>query len=128
MKECSIGDGVGNEGAGMEVPPNSLESWETKSTENFLVPHSSPKKRGIINIDPGRRNPWWRGGRRSCLFHFHFHFRSRKVKVESESFIAIIVCLVGILLSVLETGLCRKYSQNKCSKFQKPLEAVETWN
>ena len=45
---------------------------------------------------------------------------------ESESFIAIIVCLVGILLSVLETGLCRKYSQNKCSKFQKPLEAVET--
>ena len=25
MKECSIGDGVGNEGAGMEVPPNSLE-------------------------------------------------------------------------------------------------------
>ena len=23
MKECSIGDGVGNEGAGMEVPPNS---------------------------------------------------------------------------------------------------------
>ena len=30
---------------------------------------------------------------------------------ESESFIAIIVCLVGILLSVLETGLCRKYSQ-----------------
>ena len=47
---------------------------------------------------------------------------------ESESFIAIIVCLVGILLSVLETGLCRKYSQNKCSKFQKPLEAVETWS
>ena len=52
---------------------------------------------------------------------FHFHFRSRKVKVESESFIAIIVCLVEILLSVLETGLGRKYSQNKCSKFQKPL-------
>ena len=25
MKECSIGDGVGNEGAGMEVPPNSKE-------------------------------------------------------------------------------------------------------
>ena len=30
---------------------------------------------------------------------------------ESASFITIIVCLVGILLSVLETGLCRKYSQ-----------------
>ena len=45
---------------------------------------------------------------------------------ESVSFITIIVCLVGISLSVLETGLCRKYSQNKCSKFQKPLEAVET--
>ena len=40
---------------------------------------------------------------------------------ESGGFITIIVCLVGILLSVLETGLCRKYSQNKCSKFQKPL-------
>ena len=40
---------------------------------------------------------------------------------ESAGFITIIVCLVGILLSVLETGLCRKYSQNKCSKFQKPL-------
>ena len=25
MKECSIGDGVGNEGAGMKVPPNSKE-------------------------------------------------------------------------------------------------------
>ena len=25
MKECNIGDGVINEGAGMEVPPNSLE-------------------------------------------------------------------------------------------------------
>ena len=47
---------------------------------------------------------------------------------ESASFITIIVCLVGILLSVLETGLCRKYSQNKGSKFQKPLEAVETWS
>ena len=30
---------------------------------------------------------------------------------ESAGFITIIVCLVGILLSVLETGLCRKYSQ-----------------
>ena len=47
---------------------------------------------------------------------------------ESASFITIIVCLVGILLSVLETGLCRKCSQNKCSKLQKPLEAVETWS
>ena len=45
---------------------------------------------------------------------------------ESGGFITIIVCLVRILLSVLETGLSRKYSQNKCSKFQKPLEAVET--
>ena len=45
---------------------------------------------------------------------------------ESGGFITIIVCLVQILLSVLETGLSRKYSQNKCSKFQKPLEAVET--
>ena len=41
---------------------------------------------------------------------------------ESGGFITIIVCLVRILLSVLETGLSRKYSQNKCSKFQKPLE------
>ena len=40
---------------------------------------------------------------------------------ESECFITQIVCLVEILLSVLETGLGRKYSQNKCSKFQKPL-------
>ena len=31
---------------------------------------------------------------------------------ESASFITIIVYLVGIILSVLETGLCRKYSQN----------------
>ena len=37
---------------------------------------------------------------------------------ESASFITIIVCLVGILLSVLEIGLCRKYSQNKSSKFK----------
>ena len=47
---------------------------------------------------------------------------------ESESFITIIVCLVEILLSVLDTALWRKYSQNKYSKFQKPLEAVETWS
>ena len=47
---------------------------------------------------------------------------------ESLGFITINVCLVGILLSVLETGLCQKYSQNKCSKFQKPLEAVEIWS
>ena len=39
---------------------------------------------------------------------------------ENESFITIIVCLVGILLSLLNTALWRKYSQNKCSKFQKP--------
>ena len=37
---------------------------------------------------------------------------------ESESFIAIIVCLVGILLSVLETGLCRKYSQINVQNFK----------
>ena len=47
---------------------------------------------------------------------------------ESECFITIIVCLVEILLSVLDTALWRKYSQNKFSKFQKPLEAVETWS
>ena len=47
---------------------------------------------------------------------------------ESESFITIIICLVEILLSALDTALWRKYSQNKYSKFQKPLEAVETWS
>ena len=47
---------------------------------------------------------------------------------ESASFITIIVCLVEILLSVLDTALWRKYSQNKYSKFQKPLIAVETWS
>ena len=36
---------------------------------------------------------------------------------ESESFIAIIVCLVEILLSVLETGLSRKYSQINVQNF-----------
>ena len=36
---------------------------------------------------------------------------------ESASFITIIVCLVGILLSVLETGLCRKYSQINVQNF-----------
>ena len=40
---------------------------------------------------------------------------------ESECFITQIVCLVEILLSVLDTASWRKYSQNKCSKFQKPL-------
>ena len=30
--------------------------------------------------------------------------------------------------TVLETGLCRKYSQNVQKKIQKPLEAVETWS
>ena len=40
---------------------------------------------------------------------------------ESECFITQIVCLVGIILSVLDTALWQKYSQNKCSKFQKPL-------
>ena len=36
---------------------------------------------------------------------------------ESECFITQIVCLVGILLSVLETGLCRKYSQINVQNF-----------
>ena len=36
---------------------------------------------------------------------------------ESASFITIIVCLVGILLSVLETGLSRKYSQINVQNF-----------
>ena len=36
---------------------------------------------------------------------------------ESAGFITIIVCLVGILLSVLETGLCRKYSQINVQNF-----------
>ena len=31
MKECSIGDGVGNEGAGMEVPPNSKREGSSTS-------------------------------------------------------------------------------------------------
>ena len=84
------------------------------------------EKRGDHQHRSGEEEPLVERRRRLCLFLFHFHFRSRKVKVESESFIAIIVCLVEILLSVLETGLGRKYSQNKCSKFQKPLEAVET--
>ena len=35
---------------------------------------------------------------------------------ESAGFITIIVCLVGILLSVLETGLCRKYLQINVQK------------
>ena len=56
---------MANEGAGMEV-------------------HQT-RKEGIIIIDPGRRNPWWRGGRRRRHFHFHphfhFHLRSWKVKV-----------------------------------------------
>ena len=43
---------------------------------------------------------------------------------ESASFITIIVCLVGILLSVLEIGLCRKYSQNKSSKFKTSWEKM----
>ena len=59
-----------------------------------------------------------------CLFHFSLSLSIKES--ESGGFITIIVCLVRILLSVLETGLSRKYSQNKCSKFQKPLEAVET--
>ena len=29
--ECSIGDGVGNEGAGMEVPPNSKREGSSTS-------------------------------------------------------------------------------------------------
>ena len=57
---------------------------------------------------------------------FHFSLSLSIKESESGGFITIIVCLVRILLSVLETGLSRKYSQNKCSKFQKPLEAVET--
>ena len=36
---------------------------------------------------------------------------------ESECFITQIVCLVEILLSVLETGLCRKYSQINVQNF-----------
>ena len=47
---------------------------------------------------------------------------------ESESFIMMIFCLIGFLLSVLDTALWRKYLRNKCSKFQKPLKAVETWS
>ena len=44
-------------------------------------PSNSFKREGSINIDPGRRNPWWRGGGRCLHFHFHFHLRSWKVKV-----------------------------------------------
>ena len=33
MKECSIGDGVGNEGAGMEVPPNS---WKKRGSSSSI--------------------------------------------------------------------------------------------
>ena len=40
---------------------------------------------------------------------------------ESESFITIIVCLVGILFSVLDAALWRKYSRNKCYKNFKSL-------
>ena len=63
MKECSIGDGVGNEGAGMEVPPNSKREG------------SSTSIRGGGTLGGEEE------GDAASLFHFHFHFRSRKVKV-----------------------------------------------
>ena len=99
MKECSIGDGVGNEGAGMEVPPNSLE-WDHQ--------HRSGEEEPLVE-------------RRKEMLSVSCSLSLSIKESESASFITIIVCLVGILLSVPETGLCRKYSQNKCSKFQKPL-------
>ena len=50
-----------------------------------------------------------------CLFHFSLSLSIKES--ESGGFITIIVCLVGILLSVLETGLCRKYSQINVQNF-----------
>ena len=86
---------MGNEGAGMKVPPNSKERDHQ---------HRSGEEEPLVE-------------RRKEMLSVTFSL-SLSIK-ESESFIAIIVCLVGILLSVLETGLSRKYSQNKCSKFSK---------
>ena len=49
---------------------------------------------------------------------FSLSLSIRESESESESFITMIVCLVGILLSVLETGLCRKYSQINVQNFK----------
>ena len=43
-------------------------------------PSNSLKREGIINIDPGRRNPWWRGGGGSVCFIFTFTFDQGKWK------------------------------------------------
>ena len=100
---------MGNEGACLEVHQTLLQ--ERGST-------SSIRGGGTVGGEEE--------GGAVCLFHFSLSLSIKES--ESGGFITIIVCLVRILLSVLETGLCRKYSQNKCSKFQKPLEAVEQWS
>ena len=95
MKECSIGDGVGNEGAGMEVPPNSKErDHQHRSGEEEPL---AERRKEMLSV--------------SCSLSLSIK------ESESASFITIIVCLVGILLSVLETGLSRKYSQINVQNF-----------
>ena len=99
MKECSIGDGVGNEGAGMEVPPNSKREG------------SSTSIRGGGTLGGEEEGD-------AAMLSVSFSLSLSITESESAGFITIIVCLVGILLSVLETGLCRKYSQINVQNFK----------
>ena len=85
---------MGNEGAGMEVPPNSLERDHQ---------HRSGEEEPLVE-------------RRKERLSVSFSLSLSIKESESAGFITIIVCLVGIL-SVLEMGLCRKYSQINVQNF-----------
>ena len=87
---------MGNEGAGMEVPPNSKREGSSTSIQGG----------GTLAVE-----------RRKEMLSVSFSLSLSIKESESAGFITIIVCLVGILLSVLETGLCRKYSQINVQNF-----------
>ena len=74
-----------NELGGVRIDRMQYRRWGGQWRRWYGGPSNSFQREGSIIIDPGRRNPWWRGGRRRRHFHFHshfhFHLRSWKVKV-----------------------------------------------
>ena len=61
-----------NELGGVRIDRMQMQKMGWAMRALFWRPSNSFKREGIIIIDPGRRNPWWRGGGRCC------HFLSRK--------------------------------------------------